>query len=305
MITDKQRADRARRLYATDLAPILGMSRYGVTGADVQAEKLRTLTPRKPTTAMQLGNLVEEPLITYAKDLYGPGTANAHRVCKGLPLGAHLDLLHHNNEITECKVEGVLGPHVGNWGAEHTDEIPQDVILQCHVQMMSVGAAATVAHVIALLGGRGICEFRIARNNELCDIIAERVQAWWYDHVEQRRPVPDQVPSLDVLKRIRREPESVIDVDAEGVTIVEEWERVAADRRALEKAEQDYKAAVLDLFGDAEAARLPDGRLLTYLTQARKNIDAAKLHREYPEVGAACQTTTSYRTLRIKKARTT
>lgn len=263
-------AERQQRLHATDVAAILGLSPHRV-GYEVWLEKSGRIEPWGGNAATEIGSRLEAPILDVAESELGPLRRNVLRVADGLdfPLAATLDAELHPQVPVEAKTSGIVGPVYGEWGEDGTDVVPPAYLVQLTVQMLCSGS--DLAHLYALLGGRGIVRYRVVRDEEVVRTISEFCGRWWQRHVveaiepERTEPVP-----LEVVKRIRRQPHKTIALDDSATQTIAEYELAKAKKNTWEKCLADAQANLLLLLGDAEAATLPDGRRLTYLEQARK-----------------------------------
>jgi hypothetical protein len=128
--------------------------------------------------------------------------------------------------------------------------------------------------------------------------------AWWHTYVVPKQSPNDDPPALDVLKRLRREPASVIDLPATAADVLSVWEQTKDAAKQTKEEAEFAQAAALMLLDRHEAGRLPDGRLLTYLEQnTARQCDMDRLRTEFPDAYAQCSTQPKCRVLRIKKAR--
>jgi predicted phage-related endonuclease len=146
-----------------------------------------------------------------------------------------------------------------------------------------------LGYLFALLPGRGFVEFQVEANDKLHEHIGNVCSDWWERHIVQGHDVPMTVkPALEVVKRLRKTPNKVIEADSA-------FEDLLTLRQAAKECEKQAKSQVEEIeskllvkLGDAEAANLSDGRQFTYLETKRKSYTVAE---------------TSYRTIRIKKGK--
>jgi len=216
---------------------------------------------------LQIGNDLEDAVLAFAERELN---TKIQRVgaSKSSPLASHLDGVTENLEPVEAKTAGILrgfAPY-DQWGEPGTDEVPEYVTLQAHCHMVTLGE--DICHVPALLAGRGYAMYHVLRDDELCAAIVTVAREFLKKHIKPRvGPVVDypyweSAPSMDVLKRIRRDSSKSIELrDAEAV---ERYEKVKDMRTLVEKMEEAFKANLIAMLGDAESAILPDGRMLTY-----------------------------------------
>ena len=85
---------------------------------------------------------------------------------------------------------------------------------------------------------------------------------------------------METLRRIRREPASVIDLTghAEAGQAVAVWRELTTAAGAAAKLAEDAKARALALLGTAEAARVVvdgEAKLLKYMVEPRKGYTVA------------------------------
>ena len=178
-ITEAQRALRRKRLGSSDVAALFGMDPYK-TAYDVWLDKTGQLEDDDGNAgeAAEAGNLFEGGVLTWAARQLGPLTRNQYRSNPALHLGANIDAIV---DQTRCPVEGktggLFGPLRDAWGEPGTDDVPERVIIQCHVHLVCAGDTMTqgpkVCHVPTFLGGRGFGMFHVPTNDDLCAMIGE------------------------------------------------------------------------------------------------------------------------------------
>jgi hypothetical protein len=130
-------------------------------------------------------------------------------------------------------------------------------------------------------------------------VIAERSIEFWA-LVKKRQAPPNSTPSLEVLKRVRREPNWIEYVEP-GI-----GEAFLRAKDALKEAERDLdeaKAALIAAMGDAEGADCGDGGLFTFFEQTRSGIDLDRLRKAHPEIAKEFMRKSTYRVLRQRKRR--
>lgn len=281
-ITEAQREARRNHLGSSDVAAILGVDRFR-NAYDVWLEKTGKLDEQKESPAMYAGTVFEDGVLQYAEKQLGKLIRNQYRSAKNLPIGANIDaLIVESNEPVEAKTAGLYGPLNEEWGEDGTDQVPDRVLVQSHVHMLCVDKP--VCHVAAFIGGRGFRLYQVPEDAEIKNIIAEKAIEFWDKHVKADIPPEDTVPSLAVVKRIRREPELIVPVpDA----IVQRWQACRDAYLAAQKMKEAAEAELLAALGTAEGGTCSMGTI-TYL----------ETHRKGYEVKPA-----SYRVLRIKKSK--
>lgn len=278
-LTEARKELRAKHITATDMTAILGLSPWR-TGADVFLDKTGQLDETPENEAMHRGSRLEVALLDEAEERLGAIRRNAFRVCSDCSvLSATLDaVVNETGDVVECKT---VGANMEAWGAPGTDEVPEMVIVQTHVQMLC--AEAKQAHVVALLGGfKGLAiEFYLVPFNEaLAAVIKERAVKFWRDHVEAGVPPTDCVPSIEVLKLLRRQPAKVVQFGEAEAALVKQYQEFGAAESLAKKLKEGVKAQVINALGDAEGAEFAGG-VVTYMAHPVKAFTvAASVRRE-------------------------
>lgn len=304
-ITPEQRPERKTRIFSTDLAALFGCDERR-TADDVWAEKTMDLLPEPDGNGsapwLEMGNRLEPVLLDLAATTLGPLTVNVTALHAKLPLGAHVDaVVQGSGEPVEATTAGVVSPFgdKDQFGDFETDQVPFRKILQAHAHMLCLIGDPVVCHLPVLIGGRGFGMYRVARQADLCKIIEDTVAEWWERHVVKgERPTVSPI-SLDILKRVRREPEKVADVP---LTLVQELVACKAALKGAEKAEENARSMLLEALGDAEATQIdPEVGGFTYFSQSRSSIDVRALRAAMPNVAEQFTRTSTGPVLRYKK----
>lgn len=282
--------DRTTRIGASEAAAILGMSPYK-TPYEVWLEKTRRIEQWTGNEATRAGQRLEPLLLDHAerdlgdliRDVFVPGRGE-------VPVGATLDAqVVASGEVVECKTSGLTGgPVVGNWGEPGTDEIPESYLIQTQVQMWC--ARADQAHVYAFLGNVLPKRYLVNYDSQLAEAIVDKLISWWNYHViGDMQPEETFVP-MEVYKRMKRQPESLIELGDESAAdvrkLIEQMESAKAVRKQVDSQVDELQSQIVSYLGSTECAVLPDGTRITYLETVRKGYVVKD---------------SSYRTLRIKE----
>ena len=265
-ITDIERKVRRNGLGSSDLAAILGLDPWR-SAEDVRLEKLGRFIDKPASDVMNAGTWLEGGVLAFAADRLGeidthPGT----KAVEGTPIVVNTDgLLLATGEPVEAKTAKLFGPSKEDWGDDGTDQVPSRVIIQATSHMMAWDRP--VCHVPVLIGGRGFAMFQIPRNLQIVDIIRTKAAEFWEKNVLGDTPVEGSNASLEIVKRLKHEPEKIGIVDPK---LIQTWLDSKTLAKGAEEDEERAKAAVLAALGDAEAAMCGDLGAITYLEQSRK-----------------------------------
>jgi predicted phage-related endonuclease len=258
----------------------------------------------EPTEAMRIGNRLEGPLVDFACEELGvEAVRNQYRVevGNGGVCAANLDaLVTAKPWAIEAKY---VGPqHADAWGEAGTDQVPDHVNVQCQHQMHvaeldTVWVAAAIARY--QLEWR---LYRVPRHDALIRAMVDWELAFWAEHVLPGIPPTDEPPPSEILKAIRRQPASVTPLDEAAANLAAEWDTARTTRATAEALEEDAKRRLIAALGECEAGLLPDGRLVTYLSQrGAPRFDGKRFKAKHAELWEQFSEETSHRVLRIKK----
>ncbi len=298
-ITPAQLEKRKERLGSSDMAAILGLDRHR-NAHDVYLEKTGRLEPQETNQAMEAGTMFEDGVLQYAERELGKLTRNQFRSAKdrGIPLGANIDaVLIEGNIPVEAKTAGLFGPLRDTWGEPGTDEVPDRVIIQATVHMIC--SMTDLCHVVAFLGGRGFVKYVVNRDATIVDVVSETAVRFWSTNIVGDTPPDNTLPSAQSIKRIRREPETVVNIDQE---LIDNWLKAKEAVKAAEAIKDESEVKMLTALGDNEGGLGLSG-MLTYYAQSRTSVDAKMLKAEHPEIYEQYARVSTYRVPRFKRAK--
>lgn len=170
-------------------------------------------------------------------------------------------------------------------------ELPLWIAVQAMVEARLAGAAW--ACVAAMVVGHGIQLelIEVPIHEGVLARLDEAVVEFWRSVEEKRPPSPDFARDGGTIERLLgHETGEEIDLSSDNLlpAILDEKERLAAERGAAEKRLKEIKAEILFKLGDASAARCADGRVITAKTVHRKAYEAkAASYRDVRVKGAA------------------
>lgn len=287
-LTAEQIAKRRFSIGSSDAPSVCGVNPWR-TAYDVWLEKTGRIDGFAGNDATRAGDLLESAVIRHAIEVLKPSFfAEQHEaVAEQEFITATLDaiaIIDGERCVIEAKTGGICSPLNGDgWGEPGTDEIPEHYMVQVQHQLYVAGKEYQFAAVSALIPPRGFCLYYVPRDEVLINAIVERELAFWF-HVQTDTPPDDSVPSMGAIKRRRREPNKVVEVDP---VLVEMYETAQRKAKEAEEYADEAKAILLAALGDAEAGDA-GGKMVTYYESERK--------------GYTVQPTT-FRQLRIKKGK--
>jgi putative phage-type endonuclease len=293
-----QRAARAKRLGSSDAAAVLGLDPF-CTALDVYQEKVGAVEPWDGDEHTDRGTFLEPGLRAWASKILGK------QFCGGRMFIHPSDHLLANLDACDRADNPIEGQEIKTtaltegWGDPFTDQVPEKVHVQVAHQFACVPSLRVMWVPVLMPAYRGFRFniYRIERNPELVAAVEAAGLKFMLEYVDKRVPPPETFLSIDVAKRLRREPKKTIVMNAAPV---EWWREKRQARLDAEKAEEEALSRILTGLGDAEAAETEIGTF-TYCEQSGgKHVDSRRLMLEYPEVYAAVAVERRYRVPRLK-----
>ena len=282
-ITEEQREQRQKHLGSSDMAAIMGLDSWG-NAHDVYLEKTGRLDPEKDKAVFRRGNYMEAALLAYASDELGElvvSPTELEFVMPGLHLCSHPDAMTVDaRSPVEAKSLGWYAPDF--WGDPGSDQCPDRTLIQTHVHMICTDTK--LCHVPVYLPKREFQMYAVEFDEDIGLAVCEAAVAFWNDHVVKDIPPENVVPSMAVLKRIRRLPETTAEIAPD---LIGRWLNAKDTASDAKKAQTKVQAELIAALGQSEAGTCPAG-MVTYLEQTRKEYVS-------PE--------TTFRVLRFKKGK--
>lgn len=186
-------ADRESVIGGTDLAALCGFSRY-CSPIDIWRDKRGLSLPRLENQHMTWGKKLEAIIADHYSQneevaLHSPEAA-------GTPCLRNPDLpAWHGGSADRFVIEERRGLEIKtafvgsqNWGIPGTDEIPIEYLIQC-VWYMHVFDCERW-DLAVLIGGHDYRKYELSRNLDLEQILIDKVDRFWYDHVLADIPPP-------------------------------------------------------------------------------------------------------------------
>ena len=277
MLTDEQLAARKTGIGASDAPIPLGLGR--ITAAEYVLVHGCGLPAREyPDDLAWLGNAIEAPIVAHYCEHARPGT----RVRRFNSTARHPDLpcvIGHPDRLHVGAPRGLeikwrMSPD--GWGADGTDHVPDDVIVQCS-QYLSLFPRREAWDVHTMFSRGEFRTYTIGRDQSLIDRILER-DAWLWGFVERARAMPPEdrpyarVPDVDATHPTAGEILAIMHDTHDGRTLevgsdvpaalehVRGTYAYAAEReRHYRTMRQTARAEILAAMQTASVLRFPDG----------------------------------------------
>lgn len=275
-------ASHKQRLGCSKIAQALGLSRWGTT---YQLWEQYTGKAPWPNIGNQLrvalGEPMEDVLRPFVADLLGRLLRRDQKeyLHPDLPLIGHVDyrasaLNGEKRPVVDMKTSLGFGAR-HRFGADGTDEVDDDVLLQMQGYLMLTGAET--AYVAALVPGPELKIYTIQADPECHELIKDGITSFWW-HVQNDMP-PDLTTLEDASRRWSQHVDGqTVIADADALELLADL-RIAKARVKDAELERDVlELALKTRIGEAEALTGPDGKpLCTWKTQSSTRVDTAAI----------------------------
>lgn len=263
-------AKRRQCVTGTDVARIVGISKWGGP-LDVYAEKLGLVEDKEPTEYMEWGNRLEALIAEKYAEVTGVEVKKGEFLQDDI-FGGTPDYLWTNGlGGLECKTASSFMK--AEWGAEHTDEIPQAYFIQCQWYMHLTGVDRW--DVAVLFDGRKFAIYNLEYRPMLVNELLKRARAFWNDHVVPQIP-PKAAGSSEAINAIfRREFENIENVDAENdiVNAISNLIVLKSEIKHLEKRQENLENIIKARIGRSSGVFCAAGTATWKEPKPRQVID--------------------------------
>lgn len=305
MITQEQREQRKQFVGSSEIGALIGVDPYR-NAADIFLEKTGQLAERTSGEVQNRGIVLEGYILSLFEAQLGITLARDLRVQGDDVCAANLDgALVDDSNLILAPVEAKSSNFGKDWNQE-TGQIPLLVLVQVSFQIMCAGPQCDHGFIPALVPEYQRFKFLtpvpiVKRNDELIEEL--RVAAHEFmDYVRKGKQPPNAIPHLNSLKRLRREPDTIVALGEAAAEMWEAFELAKERKRAAERDEEELKRLILAELGQAEAGRLMDGRVISFLEQnGARHCDIDRLQVLNPVLYDELVKQTRFRVLRIKK----
>lgn len=225
------------------MAAIMGYDPFR-NGYDVWLDKGDKLEPTKENKVMKRGHYLEPAILDFAEDELGILERNPTKLEFIKPqyyLLSHPDALFNGLPI-EAKSQGNYSKEV--WGETETDQVPDRVIIQCHVHLICT--ETKVCYVAAYLPYREFQMFHVLFDCDVAESIIEAAQHFWLNHVLKNIPPEDVTPTLAIIKRVRKTSTKIAAMPTEL------WQQFQSAKTKTKEAKANQDKAEAELLAEIE-----------------------------------------------------
>lgn len=289
--------DGNKRVSASAVAAIYGLHPF-VKRDQYAAELLGDVapTPIPPNAAMERGNRLEDPIMNWAADRLGIPyvTPDEMFVCdstNGARMVATLDGFYEDGDVrkvleiktTTRQWEGNLPDYWRIQGIQQAicadvEEVMWaifDPSMNMHMYLQTVTPAEQAEHISAV---------EVWLNNIELGMVPPGVK-WSYETIQARYQKP--------VNRIQ-------ELSSESRELFDRLRHVRSELASYKEMEDQLKAEICELIGDADSAVIDGTTVATWKPQTRSSFDAKAFKEAYPELAAQFTKTTNTRMFLLK-----
>lgn len=275
---------------ASDAAVYMGSHPFKTLGQLV-VEKLAADPEDITSRAMERGNRLEAAVADWWADATGVGVYEPECMYANGRLLTTLDrrIVGNDREAVEVKTT-----------SRRITEPEPYWIWQVQAQMLC--ADLDRVHLAVLDGTMDLSSYTVDRDDKAISQLVEQVERVWSFLDLGMVPEGCDLTADDIAKMFPTpDPGSVVEVEGDGIAIVQAWLRAKEDLTTAEKAEKACRDKLCGLLGDAEAVAVNGQPFVTWKPQVRTSVDLKALKAELPEIAAKFERATSFRVLRPVK----
>lgn len=259
--------NRRKGIGGSDAAASLGQS-MNKTPLQLFEEKTGQLdahiTALDAIERTEFGKLLEEPIAVMYARRYGVKLRKHNRIAQhrrhAFMLANYDRTIDGKREGLECKNVDSMAFRFGEWGEEHSDQVPPDYLLQVHHYLTVSGYDRW--HLAACVGGNRLVVYHIERDEEMSAMLIEGEADFW-KHVERGEAPPldyTHPTAIGLLKRMYPGTDGTtihLPIDAETM----HYARLDFDEQAklMQAGADAARARLMHMMGSASIGILPNG----------------------------------------------
>lgn len=270
---------RKKGIGGSDAAAVLGLSKWK-TPLQLYQEKIGEADDIQDNESMLWGRVLE-PVI---RQQYAERTGRTVRLPEGIIAHPeHAFMLANVDGVTDCRrvVEIKTARSGKEWGANGSDEVLQEYLLQVQHYMAVTGFE--VADIAVLIGGSDFRIYEVPADKELQNYLISAEEEFW-ERVVNRTP-PDPVSFADMQTKFPASNNSSVEASLEALHAIESIKAIQMQIKALEEQEEEKKAIVMGVMGEAETLTFSGKPVVTWkLAKPANRFDSSAFKAEHPDM---------------------
>lgn len=279
--------DRRKGIGGSDVATILGLNKYKSV-YQLWLEKTDQIeVTSAQSEAAYWGNTLEEVVAEEFSKRTGKKVRRRNRVFEHSKypfLRANIDRdIVGENAVLECKT---ANQYLANEWDE--DEIPIQYI--CQVQHYMNVLNLDYVYFAVLIGGQKFVWKKMERDQELIDMITEKLVAFWTENVEKGiEPTIDGLKATSdfLTQRYLDTDESETELNAAFDENIANLARLKSDKKVIEENITLLENELKQALGKADATiGITPNNIVSWKKMQSKRLDKKKLIDKYPDIAA-------------------
>lgn len=279
--------DRRKGIGGSDVATILGLNKYKSV-YQLWLEKTDQIeVTSAQSEAAYWGNTLEEVVAEEFSKRTGKKVRRRNRVFEHSKypfLRANIDRdIVGENAVLECKT---ANQYLANEWDE--DEIPIQYI--CQVQHYMNVLNLDYVYFAVLIGGQKFIWKKMERDQELIDMITEKLVAFWTENVEKGiEPAIDGLKATSefLTQRYLDTDESETELNAAFDENIANLARLKGDKKIIEENIMLLENELKQALGKAEATiGITPNNIVSWKKMQSKRLDKKRLIDKYPDIAA-------------------
>lgn len=261
-------AKRKKGIGGSDAAAALGQSRHK-TAFQLFQEKLGLIpgdmmVSPESVERMDFGKAIEQVIADMYAKRYGVKLRRHNKLAQHAKfpymLASYDRTIDGKREGLECKNVDALSYRFGEWGEEHSDQVPTEYLMQCHHYLATSGY--DVWHLAACVGGNSLKVYHIERDPEMLELV-EQGEAEFWQHVERNHPPPldyQHKSAIGLLKKMYPGTNGeTVKLPPEAETMHYARLQFQEEADLMQKGADAAKARIMHMIGEASVGLLPNG----------------------------------------------
>lgn len=268
--------DRKKRLGASEVAAVLGMSRWA-TPADIQRSKLSNEIDEDMNKAQMLGHLLQPSICQVATERLKltPIFTEAYKADSQLPwLTATIDYICKDQKGAEVNLEIKA---TSGWSWDFIPDYYQvQLATQCYVHRID-RAVIAVLHASTKIE---TYDFRLSDCAWWPETL-QKVIDWWNEHIVLGVPIDgDHTVPKHTIPAVSGK---AIELDDKASRLVVQYAELDAKAKEYDKQADAVKGQIQAILGDAEVGLWNDQPLVTWKESKSDRFDSAAFKKASPE----------------------
>lgn len=269
-LTAEQLARRKKGVGASEVAAALGLSKQK-SRYQLWEEKTGQAEPTESNRLMRFGSHAEKFILDEFEREHQVTLVRSPDTLQRGAMLAHLDALVPQQYVVQAKTASSKQ----GYGEPHTDQVPQEYLLQVTAEMLL--ANLKLAFVPVFFWGRDYAEYEVPFDAELADMVESGVNDFWKLVEKREPPEPQTLDDANRRYRVSRESEIIV---SESVRIAcVKLSTLREEARQIEALAEEEEKIIKLALGENEVATCNGEIVATWKTSKASQIFDSKSFR--------------------------